>query len=468
MSDLNDKGRLIKIKNVTEKLDKVGPGFCMAKWYHVSIHLHTGQNHSCYHPSPHRVTPEMVEENPSALHNSPFKKEQRKTMLQGGRPAECSYCWDVEDLSGNHISDRMLRSTEQWAIPKIDETSKFTGDEDVYPSYLELNFSNRCQFKCSYCSPMASSSILNETKKWGNWPLATDVNRGQYDITEMTTPGNWYPDEETNPFIKAFWKWFPECYPHVHTLRFTGGEPLLSPNVFKVLDYVAENPRPDLRFAVNSNMSVPERNIKRFITVTNDLVENNKILGFGVFTSVDTWGAQAEWIRNGLDIDKFESNLHYFLQNAKTPFISFMVTFCLLAIPRFTDFLDKILELRKIYNVKGDERQRIGFDTPYTVEPPHLTARIADDWFIEKLQYNCDYILERVDDNNLNAFSMVEYEKLKRVLDWVKTNRYEGDELINHRRDFAAFVDEHDRRRGTDFHAAFPELKNFYDMCKEI
>ena len=109
MSDLNDKGRLIKIKNVTEKLDKVGPGFCMAKWYHVSIHFHSGQNHSCYHPSPHRVTPEMVEENPSALHNSPFKKEQRKTMLQGGRPAECSYCWDVEDLSGNHISDRMLR-----------------------------------------------------------------------------------------------------------------------------------------------------------------------------------------------------------------------------------------------------------------------------------------------------------------------------------------------------------------------
>jgi organic radical activating enzyme len=467
MSDSNDKNRMIKLKNVTDSLNKVGSGFCMAKWYHVSMHLHTGQNHSCYHPRPHRVTPEMVEKDPNTLHNSPYKKEQRKVMLEGGRPEECSYCWQVEDLSGDHISDRMLRSSEEWAISKISETSNFTGDEDVYPSYLELNFSNRCQFKCSYCSPMASSSILNETKKWGDWPLATDVNRGQYNINDMITVGNHFPDEETNPFIKAFWEWFPQAYPHVHTLRFTGGEPLLSPNVFKVLEYVSNNPKPDLRFAVNSNMSVPQRNIEKFITVTNDLVDNNKILGFSLFTSIDTWGVQAEWIRNGLDIEKFENNLHYFMQTAKTPFLSFMVTFCLLAIPRFTDFLDKILELRKQYNVEGDDRQRIKFDTPYTVEPPHLTARIADDWFIERLEHACQYLLARVDDNDINAFSTVEYEKLKRVLDWVKINRYTGQELIDHRKDFALFVDEHDRRRSTSFHTAFPELKNFYNKCRE-
>lgn len=456
---------MIEVKDITERLNEVGPGFCMAKWYHVSMHLHTGQNHSCYHPAPHKIPLEEAQKNPNVLHNTPHKKQVRKEMLLGGRPKECSYCWDVEDLPGDHISDRMLRSSEAWSIPLIEETSKLTGDEDVYPRYLELNFSNRCQFKCSYCAPMASSTWVNETEKYGDWPLENHINVRQYQNISFQNEGTKHGEEDSNPYIKVFWDWFPEAYPHVHTLRFTGGEPLLSPNVFKVLDYVAEHPRPELRFAVNSNMSVPQRNIERFITVTNDLVQNNKIAGYGVFTSVDTWGKQAEWIRNGLDIEKYESNLHYYLQNSVTPYISFMVTFCLLAIPRFTDFLDKVLEFRRIYNT-DQSYQRINFDTPYTVEPPHLTARIADDWFVEKLEHACNYLLERVDDNDINAFSMVEYEKLKRVLDWVKRSRYEGDELNINRRDFAAFVDEHDRRRGTDFHAAFPELKDFYNMCR--
>ena len=46
---------VINLKDVTEDLNTVGKGFCLAKWYHVSMHLHTGQNHSCYHPAPHKI-----------------------------------------------------------------------------------------------------------------------------------------------------------------------------------------------------------------------------------------------------------------------------------------------------------------------------------------------------------------------------------------------------------------------------
>jgi hypothetical protein len=360
----------------------------------------------------------------------------------------------------------MLRSSEPWALPLIQETKDIDWQADVYPRYLELNFSNRCQLKCSYCAPMASSSWLQETKKWGNWPLENRINVRQYDNESFENEGSIYGEEDTNPYIKIFWEWFPDAYPHLHTLRFTGGEPLLSPNVFKVLDYVSANPKPDLEFAVNSNMMIPERNIIRFISTANDLISNKKIRGYSLFTSVDSWGKQAEWIRNGLNIDTYESNLHYYMENSDSKYFSFMVTFCLLAIPNFTEFLDKVLEFREKYNV-DNSYQRVSFDTPYTIEPPHLTARIADDWMVERLQYTCDYLKERVDDSDITKFSSVEHKKLTRVLDWVKQNRYEGEELAVNRRDFATFVDEHDRRRGTDFHAAFPELRGFYEMCKE-
>lgn len=463
MADYNNKYHEL-VEQVRTKIDSVGPGFCLAKWYKVSMHLHTGQNHSCYHPTPHKTPLDEVAVNVNALHNTKWKKEQRKIMLEGGRPPECSYCWAIEDLPGHNISDRHLRSSEHWSLPRMDEAINTPWDADVYPSYLELNFGHECQFKCSYCSPMASSSIFKETKRYGDWPLENKVNMGQYNINAFNAPGSLYSKEDENPYIEAFWKWFPDCYPHLKVLRFTGGEPLLSTNVFKVIDYIKEHPKSDLEFAVNSNMSIPQRNIDRFLEQVNDLQSKNKIKKVTIFTSVDTWGSQAEWIRNGLDIKKYEANLHHLMTNMTNPSFSFMITFCLLSIPNFNLLLDKILEFRERYNTDGV--QRIRFDTPYMLEPPHLTALIANDWIINKLESQLEYMLTHVDDTNINKFTTTEYLKFKRVVEWVKTNRYQNDELDLNRRDFARFVDEHDSRRGTDWYTTFPELHHFYEVCR--
>lgn len=452
------------VKGIRDKINKVGHGFCLAKWYHVSMHLHTGHNHSCYHPKVHKTPLEEIAEDVNALHNTKWKKEQRKLMLEGKRPSECSYCWNIEDLPGDNISDRHLRSSEPWALPKLEETTKLSWDADVYPTYLELNFGHECQFKCSYCTPMASSSWFNETNKFGDWPLMNGKNRGQYNINSFKEPGTLYRKESENPYIEAFWKWFPDAYPHLKVLRFTGGEPLLSSNVFKVIDYIKDNPRPDLEFAINSNMGIPRRNLDKFINQVNDLQKNNKIRKIMIFTSVDTWGPQAEWIRNGLNIEHYEDNLHHFMKSVHNPSFAFMITFCLLSIPNFNLLLDKILEFRRQYN---NGTQRIEFDTPYMLEPPHLTALIGDDWFIEKLKSHLAYMQSLVDDSDINKFNTTEYLKFKRVVEWVENNRYTGDALSINRKDFAQFVDEHDRRRNTNWHEAFPELKSFYEVCKQ-
>jgi hypothetical protein len=42
-------------KNVKDRLNAVGPGFCAMKWLHQTLYLHTGDNHSCYHPKPHHI-----------------------------------------------------------------------------------------------------------------------------------------------------------------------------------------------------------------------------------------------------------------------------------------------------------------------------------------------------------------------------------------------------------------------------
>ena len=96
-----------------QELDAISPTMCYAKWAQVSMHLTNGMTHSCYHPPTHKIDLEELKANPSALHNTSEKKEQRKDMLQGKRPAGCSYCWRIEDVGGR--SDRVYRSGEYWA-----------------------------------------------------------------------------------------------------------------------------------------------------------------------------------------------------------------------------------------------------------------------------------------------------------------------------------------------------------------
>ena len=69
------------IANVKTKLDEVSPSFCVAKWKQVTMHLQNGHTHSCHHPATHVVPLDEIKINPTALHNSEFKKHQRKKYV---------------------------------------------------------------------------------------------------------------------------------------------------------------------------------------------------------------------------------------------------------------------------------------------------------------------------------------------------------------------------------------------------
>ena len=96
-------------EKVKEKLNQVGPGFCLAKWTQVTIHLGSGINHSCHHVKAHAIPLKELKDNPNVLHNTQFKKNTRHLMLQGERPSECDYCWRIEDNTEN-FSDRIYKS----------------------------------------------------------------------------------------------------------------------------------------------------------------------------------------------------------------------------------------------------------------------------------------------------------------------------------------------------------------------
>ena len=68
-----------------KKLDTKSSSFCAAKWYNATIWLGSGMTTSCHHPLPHKIDLEEIKKNPSAIHNTRQKKEQRRRRRDGAR-----------------------------------------------------------------------------------------------------------------------------------------------------------------------------------------------------------------------------------------------------------------------------------------------------------------------------------------------------------------------------------------------
>lgn len=454
------------VRATKEKLDEVGPGFCVLKWTQQTLYLQTGDNHSCYHPHPHKVQLSDIQRSPAGLHNTAWKKQQRKEMLEGGRPKECSFCWKVEDTG--HLSDRVIHSAHHTttAVQKAmngDDYSVIKNlewDADYDPKFLEVNFGNVCNFKCGYCTPTVSNSWIDEIKQFGDYP----VKSRQYSIGFLKDREYYESDDENNPYVKAFWEWWPTLKHNLQTLRITGGEPTLNQNTWKLLDHLETDPCPNMTLLINSNLGVKPALIARMSKKVKLLIEKKCIKDFRMHCSMDSWGTPAEYMRNGLNCAVFEENFKTVLNDFKyiNATVEIMVTYNNLAVASFRQLLVKILEWRAEFS--GD-RQRIDFCTPHLKEPAHWTINILPDSFQSYVAADIEFMKQHLNKGNA-GFTDVEVERLARVLTVMQTYKPTVNELAEAKRDFAAFFTEHDRRRGTDFYAVFPEYIEFMENCK--
>lgn len=462
-------------EEIKHELNKVGPGFCLAKWTQVTIHLQMGQTHSCHHPNTHAISLSETKRNPSALHNTKYKKEMRKQMLEGKRPKECDYCWNVEDTS-DRFSDRVYKSQEPWSQPFLEEIKTSDWRNDYNPRYVEVAFSNVCNFKCSYCGPSFSSLWVQEAQKYGPYP--TDDNFNDISWLEKTNRMPFKANEE-NPYLESFWKWWPDLYRDLHTFRMTGGEPLLSPDFWKILDYIIneENPNTKLKLGINSNLGVSDVLIDRLIEKIKIIEERNLVSELILYTSCDTAGTHAEYIRHGLNYDRWTGNIDKILTHCKKTSIVNMSTFNALSIPRYKELLAFIYDMKKKHN--SPDRYwcpAIFIDSSYLRHPALNSVKILPIEWKEKVIEAADFAesLRTIKDWEGDewfpwymGFTDIEIDKLRRIADWMADEDPDGVK-DRHRRNFYNFFTEHDRRRGTDFKSTFPVFAEFYDNCGKI
>lgn len=396
---------------------------CPAKWLHVSIKLETGQNHSCHYPPTHQVSLQEVQKNPDAFHHSEYKEKQRSLMRKGKRPSECDYCWDLED--------QHLPSPRHGYLQRY---SQFTGyDKRPHPKYLEVSFSSTCQMKCMYCNPQTSSALAQEYEKYGPY---------LYEETAMNKEGPTYTEE--------FWSWFPTVYDSLEDLRITGGEPFLDHNLDRLCNFIEKHPHPSLKLAINSNLSIPEKTLLKYIHLIEELIEKKCLASCTYFTSLDSWGEQASYIRHGLNFKRWQNNIDHILCHSHAHVVV-TNTFNLLSIPG-------TYELIKNLSLYPQDRVHLTFSR--LIFPHYLSITNASEREVALLMEQqrmllLDHLDYTEEINRFIAIMRSEIGKRKATRQVQRTNLKE-------------FILEYDRRKQTSFCEVFPELRYLVDESQPL
>lgn len=438
---LGYKKRVIDIKSAS---------FCAAKWYNATIWLGSGMTTSCHHPLPHKVDIEQVVQNPKSLHNTDQKKAERSQMQQGQRPRGCEYCWKIEDMNLDTISDRVYK-TKIYSEQDLDYAFKLDHSKDVNLKTLEIAFDRTCQFACSYCNPAFSTTWVNDIRKHGSYQNL--ISDGRNHFTHAHDSSQLYKFGETNPYVEAFFHWWEsDLHKTLQELRITGGEPLMSGETWKLLDWFKANRgRSKTRLAINSNLG-PNVDIDR-------LLESVDGLEFDLYTSNESMAAQAEYIRDGLNWHLWIDNMHKLATSKKLRSLHVMCTINALCLDSLPEFLDTLVEMKKCYG-----RDFPNFTLNILRFPSFQSALVLSDDVRTKYRIDLsNFLVKHKGHNYLHEHEIAHISRLIDYLDVVKTPHSEAFELSSLRHDFKQFYCQYDVRRNKNFAVTFPNLTTWFN-----
>ena len=442
MNDLEFRQQVLDTKSVS---------FCAAKWYNATIWLGSGQTTSCHHPPAHAIDAEAIKTNPKAIHNTDLKKQDRAQMLAGERPPGCEYCWKIEDKDVDAVSDRVYKS-RIYPIEALDQAFATPAQEDVNLRTLEIAFDRICQFACSYCNPAFSSTWVKDIRFNGAYERL--VSDGRNHFTHQHDSAQRYKFGEINPYVDAFFAWWEtDLHKTLQELRITGGEPTMSGELWRLIDWFKANKgRSQTRLAINSNLGMDRLRLLEFVKKTRDIPH------LEIYTSNEAFEAQAEYIRDGLDYDLWMHNVQELLEHDHIRAVHVMCTINALCLDSLDTFLDQLVRLKQVYG-----RERVNFTLNILRFPSFQSPLVLPDYL--KMYYRnrlIQWTIQHKDQSYMHEHEINHLNRLIAYLDQVDSTHSEAFELPKLHNDFREFYTQYDQRRNKDFVSTFPTLKAWY------
>lgn len=292
-------------------------------------------------------------------------KEDRREMLLGGKPERCSACWNLESAGIRSFRD----GPERWShyFSKINHKDI---TKSYHPNDLDIQLDNYCDLKCIYCNEEFSSQWQTEKEKYGDIKKYIPIHSKSDEFTEL------------------FFSWFNKTKNSFGRIAFLGGEPLISPRFYELLDRVIDaydnNFPEDLKIYIITNLNTKEKFLDRFC----DTLEKykNKIK-FNINVSMEAVGNQAEFIRSGLDYQRFVTNFDR-IAAIKGIRITNITTVNLLCLSSLADHLKLLIDLENKHDTLFDIHGNL------VTWPDHLHIDLMDKKLGEQYIDQCVSVLE--------------------------------------------------------------------------
>jgi len=397
---------------------------CVYKWGWNTFRLYNGTSSSC-----HRVdTVSVTLNNFDDFHNTPEVLNDRQQMLAGQWPGRgCEYCQNVEKQGG--VSDRLYHNNIPGLTPVDFDPA---GDQKVTPRIVELYLSNTCDLACVYCSPIFSSRNNEELKKYGPYPV------GIMPVKQISN---------RDQYFSAWLNWVDRNYQSIETISILGGEPFLQKELWSILEFVKNKQNQTLTIAINTNLNSKPAVVKRFVETCKDLIVTKKIKRVQINASLDCWGPQAEFIRNGLDLAQWQENFEYLIQH-KWLSISVHQVVTSLSIGTALDLQNRIAEYKK-QNSKITQSYHV-VDSGY--EEIYHPNMFGADFFKNKLGELLEYYPVTT------SWDLEARKRLEGVCLMVNAQTPDRTKLSK----LHATLNAIDHRRGTDWKKLFPHINQYF------
>lgn len=395
---------------------------CQLKWIWSTLYLNTGVTRSC-----HRTAESTLDsQNFSQFHNTDLKLQDRASMLAGQWPkSSCGYCRDIERSGGT--SDRMRHLTVPYEMPP--ELENDPNAVSVSPTVLEVYFNNTCNLGCLYCGPELSSYLANENHKHGDF--------AKHGVT-LINPATHYRD-----LLPQFWRWFDQGFQTLQRLHILGGEPFYQKKeLHELFDKIEANPNPRCELNIITNLMVSPLLLQQHIDRLRDLVARRCVKKVDITCSIDCWGPQQQYVRWGLDLDQWEQNFQYLLQQ-KWLTVNINQTISVLTIKTMPELLRRLQQWRQIHRV-GHWFSEV-YPGPHYLKP-HI---LGPDVFAEDF----DIILSMMPTDTEENITAHRY--MQGIAEHIGQQSFDSKSVG----DLFVFLEEKDRRRGTQWSELFPWLK---------
>lgn len=381
--------------------------------------------------------------------NSETHKDQRKELSQNIKPLRCLNCYDLEEATktpkypyGTSKRQRVIQVTAVDATSYVTvETAKDVTQFDgtlINPKVvnLDLRFGNLCNQKCLMCSPQHSNQWYED------WVAIT----GSYSFTQKKKTFTIYKDEHGKHKMGGYepwwesdrwWEMFDAIAPQLQYIYFTGGEPLIVPQMQECLDRLIERGfAKNIQLRYDTNLSVINKKV-------TDKWKHFKSVFLCV--SIDDTGSRYELIRNMGDFDRFEKNISAIKEHNIG--ISYLST-CIGIASIYS--VKRVYEFCKKHDIK--EQLYRFLDGPEWLNIRHL-PRSAKEEIIEDLKSYSD-------DPEYLKWAYSEIRILEKYIDHVDYGRlYE----------FVKNMDILDSKRNTNWREVLPDVADLFRRhCSEI